>query len=276
VGWRPLPPLRLGPDPRIVVPPLPKHARFCRVPDVRVTTSGIRGVNSAEDYAYFRMHNAAATTCAVHGRAVVTVVSNGGKPLTVEQLPGMFGTYGTRQLGDRTFGLQPGKGATLTMYVDYACDVRSVGAKTTTAVIAVSAGRTFRFRVKTCAPGISVALTPWQPVVPEPPPTSFPKVRATIEGHPHARPGSVLIYRVRLDGPRGYRFPWCPLMTESLAPQNGPTYMLNCRGVTLPATFEIQYALSRHYRPGWRLLRWQLSGETEVPIVRTETTVRID
>lgn len=274
VAWKPLPPYPAGLPPRAIVPPLPKHARWCRAPSARFVSFGKQGVNSAEDALYFRVRNRGTSTCALRGRPLVTVLSTGGHSVNIDQLPGTFGDV---QLAERTFGLAPGKRAFLTVFVNHECDVRSVGAKTTTAVVAVSAvGRTLRIPAKTCAPGVTFALTPWQPLVPEAPPTRFPHLRATIEGHPHARRGTTLVYRVRLAGPTGYRFPWCPFFTESLAPQKGSTYALNCKGVTLPATFEMRFALSRHYRPGMRTLHWRLSGVIDKALAQADAPLRID
>ena len=147
-----------------------------------------------------------------------------------------------------------------------------------------AAGHTIRLRVHTCVHGVTLSLSPFQPVLPERTfhPTRF-LFRASILGHPHARRGTTLVYRVRLrnESGRPFRFPWCPLFNERVGLHKGRFYKLDCRpaGTIEPGksvVFVMHFPLSPHFRPGTRTLVWELENEVGVRQARASAELRID
>jgi uncharacterized protein DUF4232 len=282
VAWRPLPPSTIGPPPRAVVPPIPRGAHFCDGPAIRFAQAGDEGVNSVTWVYWFRIANRGRRTCALRGRPTVTVLATGGRPVAVAAAPGMFGGV---SLAERTFGLAPGRRAQVTVFESDTCRSLGTRAPPRHAVVALTAaGHTVRLRVATCVHGVTLSLSPFQPVLPERPlhPTKFP-FRASILGHPHARPGTTLVYRVRLRNASGrpFRFPWCPLFNERIRPQKGRFYMLDCRpagtiGPGKSVVFVMQLALSPHLRPGTRTLDWRLENEAGVRQAEATADLRVE
>jgi hypothetical protein len=280
VEWREgLLPLAGGP-PRALVPSLPKGARFCGGRSLQFVATSAQGVNSALDLHWFKVRNQGQRTCALRGRPVVTVVSAGGQPVSIAQIPG---TYGEVTFAERTFGLRPGHSASLGLFVGNAC--RDTSRRKTGALIVLETGdRRVRVPLTTCAPGLNMSLTPFQPTD-RLPPVRFTQLpfRASIVGHPHARRGTTLVYRVRLRNvaARPFRFPWCPIVNERTGHPKGQFFGLNCRpaGTIAPGEsilFVIHYKLSRHYRPGNRTLHRTVLNPLNDVQVGTKTTLRID
>jgi hypothetical protein len=280
VAWREgLLPLAGGP-PRALVPSLPKGARFCGGPSLQFVSTYAQGVNSALDSHGFKVRNEGKRTCALRGRPVVTVVSAGGQPVSIAQMPG---TYGEVTLAERTFGLRPGHSASLWLFVGNAC--RDSSQRKTRALIMLATGDSrVRVPLTTCAPGLHLSLTPFQPTD-RLRPVHFTKLpfRAAIVGHPHARRGSTLVYRVRLRNvsARPFRFPWCPMVNQRTGHPKGQFSGLNCRpaGTIAPGEsilFVMHYKLSRHFRPGNRTLYWTVLNPLNDAQVGTKTTLRID
>jgi len=282
VAWRPLPPSTIGPPPRAVVPPIPRGARFCDGPTIRFFRAGGEGVNSVTSVYWLRIANRGRRACALRGRPTVTVLATGGQPVAVASASGMFGQA---TLGERTFGLAPARRAQVTVFETDTCRILGTRAPHTNALVAfTAAGHTIRLRLHTCVHGVTLSLSPFQPVLPEPtfPPTRFP-FRASILGHPRARRGTTLVYRVRLrnDSGRPFRFPWCPLFNERVGPQKGRFYKLDCRpagtiGPGKGVVFVMHLPLSPHFRPGTRKLVWALENEVGVRQARATGDLRID
>ena len=280
VEWRDgLLPLAGGPA-RALVPSLPRGAHFCGGRSLQFVATYAQGVNSALDSHGFKVRNEGKRTCALRGRPAVTVLSAGGQPVRIAQIPG---TYGEVRLAERTFGLRPGHSASLGLFVGSAC--RGSSRHKTKALIVLATGdRSVRVRLTTCAPGLSLSLTPFQPSD-RLPPVRFTQLpfRASIVGHPHAPRGTTLVYRVRLRNisSRPFRFPWCPVVNQRTGGPKGQFSGLNCRPAGTIAAgesilFVMHYELSRNYRPGPRTLHWTVSNPLNRVQVGTEATIRID
>ncbi|HEX6699651.1 MAG TPA: DUF4232 domain-containing protein [Gaiellaceae bacterium] len=282
VPWRPLPPSSIGRPPRAVIPPIPRGARFCDGPSLRFAAAGDEGENSVTWVYWFTIANRGQRACALRGRPTVTVLATGGRPVAVAAAPG---TFGGASLAERTFGLAPGHSAQLIVFETDTCRILGRRARRRHAVVAlIAAGHTVRLRLATCVNGVTLSVSPFQPVFPERPfrPTRFP-FRATILGHPHARRGATLVYRVRLRNVSGrpFRFPWCPLFNERVAPQKGRFFMLNCRPArTIEAgktvAFVMHLALSPHFRPGTRTLVWRLVNEAGVTQAQASARLTVE
>ena len=280
MAWRDLPPI-LDPAPaKAIIPPLPRHAHLCDGPTRRFVRAGHQGLNSLTTIYYFEVRNRGQTTCALTGRPTVSILKTGSHAIRVGSMPG---TYGEVSLAGRTFGLAPGRTASVELFVSNQC--ADVYARKTQAVVVLEAvGRRLRVTLETCRPGLDLDLTPFQPVVklPPDPRTTFP-FRASIVGEPHGRRGTTLVYRVRLRNVSSdpFTFPWCPRLNEWIGHQNGPSFTLNCRpaGTIAPGgsvSFVMHYRLSPHYLPGLRTLHWTLSTETDQPQPGTKAALRID
>jgi hypothetical protein len=282
VPWRPLPPSSIGPPSRAVIPPIPRGARFCDGPSLRFAAAGNEGENSVTWVYWFTIANRGRRTCALHGRPTVTVLATGGRPVAVAAAPGTFGGV---SLAERTFGLASGHRAQLTVFESDTCRILGRGGRRRHAVVALSAaGHTVRLRLATCVHGVTLSISPFQPVLPERPfrPTRFP-FPATILGHPHARRGTTLVYRVRLrnESRRPFSFPWCPLFNERVEPQKGRFFMLNCRpaatvGPGKAVVFVMHLRLSPHLRPGVRTLAWRLVNEAGVTQAQASARLTVE
>lgn len=265
--------------PKPVVPPLPRFARFCAGPSFRFRADGTQGMNSVTVIHYFSVRNLGRRTCALYGRPSVTVVESGGRPVTVDPLEGLFGDA---QLAERIFGLAPGARADLAVYVSDECWGPTM--KRDRALVVLGAvGHRVRVQLDTCGRGLTLGVSPFEPVLPPTPDprTTFP-FKATILGHPHARRGTTLVYRVRLrnTSSRAFRFPWCPTVYEWVGRQNGPSFGLNCKptgrvGPYESVVFVTQYPLSRHYVPGIHTLHWGFANEVDAG-PHAQAQVRVD
>ncbi len=265
---------------RAPVPALPRHARFCGGRSVQFLATGSQGVNSALDLHWFEVRNRGRRTCALRGRPEVMVLRAGGRPVRITQISGAFGDA---IVSERTFGLRPGHRASLALFVGSAC--REPSLRRSRALIALRAAEhDVRLPLTTCAPGLSLSLTPFQPAEPSPAETSAPfPLSVSIVGLPHAHRGTTLVYRVRLrnDSSRPFRFSWCPTVTQWIGGQNGPVFGLNCRpaGTVAPhesVLFVMHYELSPYYRPGTRTLHWTLSDQAGRKFAGSKTTLRIE
>ena len=264
------------------MPPIPRGARFCDGPTIRFFRAGGEGVNSVTWVYWLRIANRGRRTCALRGRPTVTVLETGGQPVAVASASGMFGQV---TLGERMFGLAPDRRAQVTVFETDACRIIGSRAPHAHALVAFTAGgHTIRLRVHTCVHGVTLSLSPFQPVLPERTfhPTRF-LFRASILGHPHARRGTTLVYRVRLrnESGRPFRFPWCPLFNERVGLHKGRFYKLDCRpaGTIEPGksvVFVMHFPLSPHFRPGTRTLVWELENEVGVRQARASAELRID
>lgn len=229
---------------------------------------------------YFEVRNRGSKTCALRGRPDVTVSKSGGYRVRIASLRG---TCGEKRFAERTFGLRPGHGAHFALFVGSYCGDPS-RPRVPALIVLHAVGHDVRVPLTTCRSGLDLSLEPFQPNDPLPPERRlrFP-FDVSIVGHPHARRGTTLVYRVRLRNvsSRPFRFPWCPIVDEWIGKQNGPVFELNCRPVrTLAAhesvLFVMHYKLSAYFRPGVRTLHWTLSNENHRRQVGDKTSVRID
>jgi hypothetical protein len=282
VPWRPLPPSSIGPPPHAVIPPIPHGAHFCDGPSIRFAAAGNEGENSATWIYWFTIANRGRRTCALRGRPTVTVLATGGRPVAVAAAPGTFGGVSR---AERMFGLAPGHRARLVVFETDTCRILGARARRRHAVVALTAaGHTVRLRLATCVDGVTLSLSPFQPVLPERTlrPTRFP-LHATILGHPQARRGTTLVYRVRLrnESRRPFRFPWCPLFNERVASQKGRFFTLNCRAAgTIDAgktvAFVMHLRLSPYFRPGTRTLGWRLMNEGGITQTQAKALLTVE
>lgn len=206
------------------------------------------------------------------------MLKTGGYRVRISQVRGTYGE-------SRTFGLQPGHGAMLLLFVGGYCGGPSTPRRLALVVLH-AADHNVHVPLTACPSGLDLSLKPFESTDPPPPEerVGFP-FDVSIVGHPHARRGRTLIYRVRLRNrsPRPFRFPesWCPTVTEWIDGQNGPVFGLNCRpaGTIAPGesvSFVMRYELSPHYVPGRRLLHWTLGNRIDQGVAGTKATITIE
>ena len=279
VAWRDLPPpsARFS---RAQLPPIPRGAVPCAEAHVRLTAAGNQPVNSATTVYYFGVRNVGRRTCALAARPAVTVLSTGGRGLRLHDIP----AFGGSVPGGRDFGLRPRAQAGMTLFVSSPC--REPGLRVSRARVSLDIGGRNRVLASfvTCKYGVDIGVGPFEP--PEPPEVANPappRLRAEILGHPHARRGTTLVYRVRLRNVsrHAFRFASCPTVHESIGRQNGPVFGLDCRaaGTIRPhasVSFVMHYELSPHYVPGTRTLHWIARDEPNGAPVGTKATITVD
>jgi hypothetical protein len=245
---------------------------------MRFVAANSQPLNSMMSVHWFEVRNRGRRTCALRGRPDVTVLKTGGYRVRISQVRGTYGE-------SRTFGLRPGHGAKLLLFVGSYCGEPS-GPKRPALVVLHAADHDVRVPLTACPSGLDLSLKPFESTDPPPPEqrVRFP-FDVSIVGHPHARRGTTLVYRVRLRNrsPRPFRFPdsWCPIVNEWIDGQNGPVFGLNCRpaGTIAPGksvSFVMHYELSRHYVPGRRLLHWTLANGIHQTVAGAKAEITVD